>query len=53
MGEAILNFGFVIACKLLFLSAPPLAHNLLYVHKATGAFCGGHYPVLCFVLAFF
>ena len=53
MGAAILNFCFVIARKLLFLPAPPLAHNLLYFRKATGALRGGQYPVLCFVLVFF
>ena len=53
MSAAILNFCFVITRKLLFLSAPPLAHNLLYFRKATGALRGGQYPVLCFVLCFF
>ena len=53
MGAAILNFCFVIARKLLFLSAPPLAHDLLYFRKATGALRGDQYPVLCFVLALF
>ena len=53
MGAAISNFCFVIARKLLFLSAPPLAHDLLYFRKATSALRGGQYPVLCFVLAFF
>ena len=52
MGAAISNFCFVIARKLLFLSAP-LAHDLLYFRKATSALRGGQYPVLCFVLAFF
>ena len=53
MGAAILNFSFGIARKLLFLSSPPLAHDLLYFRKATGGLRGGQYPVLCFVLAFF
>ena len=52
MGAAILNFCFVIARKLLFLSGPYLAHNLLYFRKATGV-RGGQYRVLCFVLLFF